>query len=75
MSLQFLFMQINNELYPENNPFNMTEESNLNMFDKVLGTSKIRELFTKEMKYNDIKDYLEKDVETFKEISKKYYIY
>ena len=75
MSLQFLFMQINNELYPEYNPFKMADESGLEMFDKVMGTSKVRELFTKRMKYNDIKDYLDKDIERFKEISKKYYIY
>lgn len=75
MSLQFLFMQINNELYPEYNPFKMADESALEMFDKVMGTSKIRELFIKRMKYDDIKDYLEKDVEKFKEISKKYCIY
>ena len=75
MSLQFLFMQINNELYPEYNPFKMADESALKMFDKVMGTSKIREQFVKRMKYDDIKDYLEKDVEKFKDISKKYYIY
>src|SRR3989339_212830 len=75
MSLQFLFMQINNELYPEYNPFKMADELGLEMFDKVMGTSKVRELFIKRMKYNDIKDYLDKDIERFKEISKKYYIY
>ena len=75
MSLQFLFMQINDELYPEYNPLKMADESALKMFDKVMGTSKIRELFIKRMKYDDIKDYLEKDIEKFKEISKKYYIY
>ncbi len=75
VSLQFLFMQVNNELYPEHNPFKIAEDSALRMFDKVMGTSKIRELFTKRMKYDDIKDYLEKDVEKFKEVSKKYYIY
>lgn len=75
MSLQFLFMQINNELYPDHNPFKMAERAALNMFDKVTGTSKIRELFVKRMKYDDIKDYLEKDIEKFKDVSKKYYIY
>jgi uncharacterized protein YbbC (DUF1343 family) len=75
MSLQFLFMQINNELYPEYNPFKMADDSALSMFDKVMGTSKIRELFLTRMMYDDIKDYLEKDIEGFKEISKKYYIY
>ena len=75
MSLQFLFMQISYELYPQYNPFEMAGSSALSMFDKVMGTSKIREMFTKKMKYNDIKDYLQKDVEKFKEISKKYYMY
>lgn len=75
MSLQFLFMQINNELYPNYNPFKMAGPSAFNMFDKVMGTSKIRELFVERMKYEDIKQYLEKDIEKFKEISKKYYIY
>ena len=75
MSLQFLFMQTNNELYPEYNPFKMADRSALNMFDKVMGTSNIREQFVKRMRYDDIKFYLEKDIEKFKEISKKYYIY
>ena len=75
MSLQFLFMQINSELYPDYNPFKMADDSALSMFDNVMGTSKIRELFQQRMKYDDIKEYLEKDVENFKEISKKYYIY
>jgi len=75
MSLQFLFMQINNELYPEYNPFKMADGSALKMFDKVMGTSKIRELFVKRMRYDDIKYYLEKDIDKFKEICKRYYIY
>lgn len=75
MSLQFLLMQVNDELYPEKNPFVMAGSSALSMFDKVMGTSKIRELFTKRMRYSDIKDYLEKDIEKFKELSKKYYLY
>jgi uncharacterized protein YbbC (DUF1343 family) len=75
MSLQFLFLQINNELYPEHNPFKMADRSALKMFDRVMGTSKVRELFVKRMKYDDIKEYLEKDVEKFKEVSQKYYIY
>lgn len=75
MSLQFLFMQVNNELYPEYNPFILSSESRLKMFDKVMGTSKVRELFTSRMKYEDVKEYLEKDIAKFKEISSKYYIY
>lgn len=75
MSLQFLFMQVHNELYPDKNPFQSADNSRFAMFDKVLGTSKIRELFSKRMNYDDIKNYLYKDINEFKEKSKKYYLY
>jgi uncharacterized protein YbbC (DUF1343 family) len=45
------------------------------MFDKVLGTSKIRELFMKRLKVDDILPYFNKDVENFRSLSKKYYLY
>ncbi|MEO8398928.1 MAG: DUF1343 domain-containing protein [Ignavibacteriaceae bacterium] len=75
MSIQFLFMQINNELYPDKNIFKLADESRLKMFDKVCGSSKVRELFSKNMNYDQIKNLLEKDVQDFKEMSKKYYMY
>jgi len=75
MSLQFLLMQVNNELYPERNPFGIGDSSGFRMFDLVCGTSKIRELFTKQMKYEDIESYLMKDVYEFKKISSKYHLY
>lgn len=75
MSLQFMFLQVHNGLYPEKNPFNLCDSSRIKMFDKVCGTSKIRELFLKRMKYDDIKSYLDKDIEKFKAVCKKYYIY
>ncbi len=75
MSLQFLFMQEHNILYPDKNPFTLADPSRLKMFDKVTGTSKVREMFTKTMKYSDIKNFLEKDVDEFKKLSQKYYLY
>ena len=75
MSLQFLLMQVNNELYPDRNPFGIGDSSGFRMFDLVCGTSKIRELFTKQMKYEDIESYLMKDVYEFKKISSKYHLY
>ncbi len=75
MSLQFLFLQVHHEMYPDENPFTNCETSRLKMFDKVCGTSKIRELFTKRMKYEDIQSYLEKDVAGFRELAEKYYLY
>lgn len=75
MSLQFVFMEVHHDLYPDKNPFELAHKSRLAMFDKVCGSSKIRELFTKNMKYSDINEYLNKDVEKFREIAKKYYLY
>ena len=75
MSIQFLFLQVNNELYPDKNPFKLCDESRLKMFDKVCGSDKVRELFTKIMNYDSIKDYLNKDVDSFKILSEKYYLY
>lgn len=75
MSLQFYLMQVNHELYPGKNPFKMASKERIKMFDKVMGTSKIRKLFTKHFKYTDIKSYLNQDVESFKKMSEKYYLY
>ncbi len=75
MSLQFLFMQVQTEMYPDKNPFKLADQSRIIFFDKVCGTSKVRELFSKNMKYDDVKDFFNKDVKSFKNLSKKYYLY
>ncbi len=75
MSIQFLVMEVNNKFYPDKNPFKLCTPDRLNMFDKVCGSGKIRELFTKRMKYSDIEEYLNKDVESFRKVSSKYYLY
>ncbi|MBE2279318.1 MAG: DUF1343 domain-containing protein [Ignavibacteriaceae bacterium] len=75
MNIQFLFMDVHSKLYPDKNPFVLADKSRLGMFDKVCGTDKIRELFTKNMNFDDIKDYLYKDVEEFRKVSSKYYLY
>ena len=75
MSLQFIFMEVHNGLYPEKNPFTLADSSRIRMFDSVVGTDKIRELFTERMVYADIKPYLEKDVDEFRARAKKYYLY
>lgn len=75
MSLQFLFMQANNELYPEKNPFQMATKARIDFFDKVAGSDQVRVLFTKNMKYADVEKYLNKDVESFRNKTKKYRMY
>jgi uncharacterized protein YbbC (DUF1343 family) len=75
LPLQFYFMQVNNELYPDKNIFAMADSSRIKMFDKVMGTDKIRNLFSKRFRFEDIQDILKRDVDSFKSLSKKYYLY
>ncbi len=70
--IQFYFLEAVNELYGKNL---VVEGRNDDMFDKVLGTSKIREIWLKNLKVNDILHYLNKDIENFRAISRKYYLY
>ncbi len=71
--IQFYFAQAVNELYGRN--IISENEERFDEFDKVLGTSKIRELFMQHVKVNDILPYLNKDVDNFRKLSKKYYLY
>jgi len=74
LSLQFILMEVHHQLYPDKNPFAMAEPR-LKMFDKVCGTDEIRRIFTKRMRYDDIKPILSQDIESFRERSSKYYLY
>ena len=75
MSIQFLFMQVNNELYPERNPFTLAEPGRLKSFDKVAGSDSVRILFSRRMRYEDVKPYLEKGLDGFREKARKYMLY
>lgn len=71
---QFYVMQAVNELYPDKNPFALSKGRN-NMFDKVCGTDYVRTTFGKRLKVEDIADYWSKDVEAFRTLSRKYWLY
>ncbi len=71
---QFYVMQAVNELYPDRNPFALSKGRN-NMFDKVCGTDYVRTAFAKRLKVEDIVDYWSKDVEAFRILSRKYWLY
>lgn len=73
MPIQFYFAQAVNELYGRN--IIAENEGRFDMFDKVLGTSKIREIFMKNLKVDDILLYLNKDIENFRTLSKMYHLY
>lgn len=73
LTIQFYFAQAVNELYGRN--IITDNEDRFDMFDKVLGSSKIRELFMQRLKVEDILLYLNKDINNFRLLSKKYYLY
>ncbi len=75
MSLPFICLQIHNDLYPEKNPFLLADSSRLAMFDKVAGTNQLRTRFARRMRYEDIRDVLQNDVERFRKKSAKYLLY
>lgn len=74
MYLQFRFMEVHHKLYPEHDLLKMGE-NRWRMFDIVCGTDEIRTEFMKNYKFEDIKPIFERDVNEFKEMSKKYYLY
>ncbi|MFA7421510.1 MAG: DUF1343 domain-containing protein [Melioribacteraceae bacterium] len=75
LELQFYFMQVHNKMYPDKNPFVLTTQTRIKMFDKVMGTEKIRKKFAKNFLVEDIKPLLNRDLTWFKKLSKRYYLY
>lgn len=71
-TINFYVMQAIHELYPEHNPYDGKANR---MHDQVCGTDYVRKTFEKSFKVADIIDYWSKDVEAFKAISAKYYLY
>lgn len=73
--VQFYVIQELASLYPQHKLFDKAEQSRLNMIDKVCGTSQIRQLFTKRYHWDDARDYWNKGVGAFKQLSRQYYLY
>ncbi|MEG8947257.1 exo-beta-N-acetylmuramidase NamZ family protein [Rosettibacter firmus] len=73
--IQFYFLETIAKLYPEKKIFNIVDTTRINMFDKVLGTDKIRLEFSRRYKVDDIISILNKDINNFKILSKKYHLY
>ena len=71
--VQFYVMQAVWELYKKN-PFELSA-GRLGMFNKVCGTDFVSKEFSKRFKVSDIAPYWTADVEDFKTLSKKYYLY
>lgn len=73
--VQFYVMQAIAELWPDRAVFKNANQDRFRMFDLVSGSDYIRETFSKRNRFEDIKDYWYKDVESFKKLSSKYYLY
>ena len=63
------------KLYPEKEVMANADQGRFRMFDLVSGTNFIREKFSETKQYKDIEAHWNKDVESFKKLSKKYYLY
>lgn len=75
LELQFYFLQVHNELHPDKNPFSLATSSRIKMFDLVLGTDKVRKKFSKHFRVEDIHKFLNKDIQWFRKLSRRYYLY
>lgn len=73
--INFLFMQEAARLYPDYKFFEKADKGRYNMFDIVCGSKYIRETFSKNHRWADIESYWNKDVESFRAKSKKFYLY
>ena len=73
--IQFLVAQEVARLWPEHALFRVAEENRLRMFDVVCGSREIRKRFAARHSWEDVRPYWEKDVETFRRLSKKYHLY
>ena len=73
--VQFWVLQECHKLWPNKNVFEMCEKSRLNMFDKVCGTDKVRLEFTRTFQVASILPIWNKDIVSFRERAKRYFLY
>ena len=73
--VQFIVAQEAYKLWPDHQAFSKDEEKRFRMFDIVCGTRQIRQRFGKRYLWSDAAAYWNKDADSFKKLSKKYYLY
>ncbi len=71
--VQFHVMEAIATLYPDHKPFETA--TGIGLFDKVCGSSYIRETFSKSYDFDDISDFWRKDEAAFRKLSSKYHLY
>lgn len=74
-AIQFLVMQEVARLWPDRAVFDHADTGRFRMFDLVCGSRQIRERFSKRNRWEDVRDYWNKDAEDFRKLSEKYYLY
>lgn len=75
LSIQFRLLELHHELYPEHDVFEEAGSSRSRMFDKVMGSDRVRELFRQRYRYEDVRALLERDEKAFRERSARYLLY
>jgi len=73
--IQFWVMQAVAELWPDKAVFANADKGRFRMFDQVSGSDQIRIKFSEKNRFEDIREYWYKDVESFRKLSKKYHLY
>lgn len=73
--IQFWVMQAVAELWPDKAVFANANQGRFRMFDQVSGSDQIRIKFSEKNRFEDIREYWYKDVESFRKLSKKYHLY
>ncbi|MCB0731301.1 MAG: DUF1343 domain-containing protein [Ignavibacteriae bacterium] len=72
---QFYIITAIRKLYPEKDLFKIASNDEINMFNKAIGTDKIFKMINNNDSLENIFEFLDKDVEKFREVAKKYHIY
>lgn len=73
--IQFYVMQEVAKLYPDKAIFNNADTKRYRMFDQVSGSDLVRINFSKNNKFDDIRNFWYDEVEPFRKTSKRYYLY
>lgn len=74
LNTQFHILFTLKEIYPSKDLFKLAKGSEIKMFNKAIGTNFIYETY-KSGDFKSLLEFMEKDVESFKLISQKYYLY
>ena len=73
--LQFIVVEALMELYPDKDVFKLCNQKRLNMFDKVCGSSYIRDSFSRYFTVSSFRAYWMKDAENFRQLRRPYLLY